>query len=117
MKSERNGINSTVEPSGTDCVEYLARPAWWLHLRRWAECGHIGCCDSSPSQHASKHHAATGHPIITGFEPGEDWFYDYRTEQFFVRPKLCAAHAYPSDQPAPRPAEAVPSNWATLLHE
>jgi ubiquitin-hydrolase Zn-finger-containing protein len=42
-----------------------------------SKCGHIGCCDSSPSQHASKHAAATGHPIIASFEPGEDWFFDY----------------------------------------
>jgi hypothetical protein len=80
MKSERDGINPAVEPSGTGCVECLALGGWWFHLRRCAECGHIGCCDSSPNQHASKHKAATGHPIITSFEPGERWFYDYRTE-------------------------------------
>jgi Zn-finger in ubiquitin-hydrolases and other protein len=88
MKSERDGINPAVEPSGTGCVECLALGGWWFHLRRCAECGHIGCCDSSPNQHASKHKAATGHPIITSFEPGERWFYDYRTEQFFAGPKL-----------------------------
>jgi hypothetical protein len=90
---------------------------WWFHLRRCAECGHIGCCDSSPSQHASKHYAATGHPIITSFEPGERWFYDFRTEESFAGPKLAAPHAHPLDQPAPGPAERVPANWQTLLHE
>jgi len=59
MKSERDGINPTAKPSGTGCVECLALGGWWFHLRRCAECGHIGCCDSSPSQHASKHSAAT----------------------------------------------------------
>ena len=88
MKSERDGINPAAEPSGTGCVECLALGGWWFHLRRCAECGHIGCCDSSPNQHASKHYAATGHPIITGFEPGERWFYDYRTRQFVTGPKL-----------------------------
>jgi uncharacterized UBP type Zn finger protein len=82
MKSERDGINPAAEPSGTGCVECLALGGWWFHLRRCAECGHIGCCDSSPNQHASKHYVATGHPIITSFEPGERWFYDYRTRQF-----------------------------------
>ena len=81
------------------------------------ECGHIGCCDSSPNQHASKHQAATGHPIVTSFEPGERWFYDYRTEEFFAGPKLPAPQARPLDQPVPGPAGAVPSNWKTLLHE
>src|SRR5215813_12347127 len=79
MKSERDCINPTAEPSGTGCVECSAVGGWWLHLRRCVECGHIGCCDTSPSQHASKHNAATSHPIITSFEPGERWFYDYRT--------------------------------------
>jgi Zn-finger in ubiquitin-hydrolases and other protein len=74
MKSEREGINALAKPSGTGCVECLATGGWWLHLRRCAECGHIGCCDTSPSQHASKHNAATGHPIITSFERGERCF-------------------------------------------
>ncbi|MGA9267108.1 MAG: UBP-type zinc finger domain-containing protein [Rhodomicrobium sp.] len=117
MESERDGINPAVKPSGTGCVECLALGQWWLHLRRCAECGHIGCCDSSPNQHASKHNAATGHPVITSFEPGERWFYDYRTEEFFTGPKLHPPHAHPLDQPVPGPARAVPSNWQTLLHE
>jgi hypothetical protein len=68
---------------------------------------------NAPEQHASKHHAATGHPIITSFEPDERWFYDYRTGESFAGPKLHAPHSHP----VPGPAEAVPSNWQTLLHE
>ena len=118
MKAQREGINALAKPSGTGCVECLAATGdWWLHLRRCAECGHIGCCDTSPNQHASKHNAATGHPIITSFEPDERWFYDYRTEEFFAGPKLHAPHSHPLDQPVPGPAGAVPSNWQTLLHE
>src|SRR5271155_2203921 len=117
MKRDHRGINLASKPSGDGCVECLASPkAWWLHLRRCAECGHIGCCDSSPNQHASKHSAATGHPIITSFEPGERWFYDYRKEEFCTGPKLPAPHSRPFDQPAPGPAGAVPPNWQTLLH-
>jgi hypothetical protein len=117
VKSKRDGINLAAKPSGTGCAECVAQGAWWFHLRRCAECGHIGCCDSSPNQHASKHHAATGHPIITSFEPGEHWFYDYRTEESFAGPKLQAPRSRPLDQPAPGPAGAVPANWQTLLHE
>jgi hypothetical protein len=87
MKSERDGIDPAAKPSGTGCVECSAVGGWWLHLRRCVECGHVGCCDTSPNQHASKHNAATGHPIITSFEPGERWFYDYRTGEFFARPE------------------------------
>jgi hypothetical protein len=82
MKKDRRGINPASKPSGDGCVECLASPrGWWLHLRRCAECGHIGCCDSSPSQHASKHAAATGHPIIGSFEPCEDWFFDFEKQR------------------------------------
>src|SRR5262245_18197618 len=81
MKSQRDGINPLTEPSGTGCVECLAPGSWWFHLRRCTECGHIGCCDSSPNQHASRHHSETGHPVIASFEPGERWFYEYRTEE------------------------------------
>jgi hypothetical protein len=117
MKSEREGINLNAKPSGTGCVECLATGAWWLHLRRCAECGHIGCCDSSPNQHASKHNATTSHPIINSFEPGEEWFYDYRTQETFEGPKLPSPRSHPANQPAPGPAGRVPPEWESLLHE
>ena len=43
-------IDPSVPPSGTGCVECLQGGGWWLHLRRCAKCGHIGCCDTSPSR-------------------------------------------------------------------
>jgi hypothetical protein len=75
------GINPSVPPSGTGCADCEATGGWWLHLRRCAQCGHVGCCDSSPSQHASTHALATGHPIVRSYEPGEHWFWNYRTEE------------------------------------
>ncbi len=95
MKRDKHGMNPASKPSGDGCVECLASPdGWWLHLRRCATCGHIGCCDSSPGQHASKHAEATGHPIIASFEPGEDWFYDYeKGEMIEVEELLPAAFA------------------------
>ena len=117
MKSEKDGINPEALPSGTGCVECLAGGNWWLHLRRCAECGHIGCCDSSPNQHASKHYAATGHPIIRSFEPGERWFYDYRSQKVFAGPNLPPPQSHPADQPVPGPEGLVPPNWEDLLHE
>jgi hypothetical protein len=62
MKSQRHDISPLVPPSGESCAECLASGGWWLHLRRCTECGHVGCCDSSPSQHASKHFHTTGIP-------------------------------------------------------
>src|SRR6267378_2934914 len=90
MTSVTHEIDPDVAPSGTGCAECLAgaSPGWWLHLRRCAACGHIGCCDNSPSQHATAHHNATGHPVLQSFEPGEDWFFDYRSGDFFEGPVL-----------------------------
>ena len=117
MKKEQPGINVASKPSGTGCVECLATDGWWLHLRRCAECGHVGCCDSSPSQHASKHAVETGHPLAASFEPGEKWLYNYKTgEMFRGGSELLPPHSHPGSQPAPGPAGKVPNNWESLLH-
>src|ERR1700720_2887127 len=94
-------INPTVPPSGDGCVECLASGGWWFHLRRCAGCGHIGCCDSSPSQHALFHAAHTGHTIIRSFEPGEDWFWDYATNEFTKGPRLPRPQSHPTNKPVP----------------
>ena len=111
-------IDPHAPPSGTGCAECLsgASPGWWLHLRRCAACGHIGCCDNSPGQHATAHHRETGHPILRSFEPGEDWFYDYRTEEFFRGPELLAPLSHPLEQPTPGPVGHVPENWESQLN-
>ena len=114
--TETEGINPDVPPSGAGCVECDAAGGWWFHLRRCAQCGHIGCCDSSPSQHASAHAAQTGHPFIRSFEPGEDWFYNYRTEQTYEGPELAPPSHHPLDQPTPGPAGRVPSDWIKHVH-
>jgi ubiquitin-hydrolase Zn-finger-containing protein len=87
-----------------------------MHLRRCAQCGHIGCCDSSPAQHASDHARRSGHPIIQSFEPGEDWFWSYADQAYARGPSLAPPHAHPDDQPAPGPAGRVPLDWQQRLH-
>jgi Zn-finger in ubiquitin-hydrolases and other protein len=110
------GIEPAVPPSGTGCAECELSGGWWLHLRRCAECGHVGCCDTSPAQHASAHAAATGHPIIASFEPGESWFWSYQTEEFYTGPELAPPQHHPADQPVPGPAGRVPPDWQRYLH-
>ena len=65
------------------CVECLALGQEWVHLRRCALCGHIGCCDSSPGKHATAHFGDTGHPVVQSFEPGEDWYWCFVDEVIF----------------------------------
>jgi len=67
----------------------------WLHLRRCMACGHIGCCDSSPNKHASKHARTIAHPIVQSFEPGEDWLWCYVDEVGFEIPELTPSPAHP----------------------
>jgi hypothetical protein len=114
--ANETAIDPSVPPSGTGCVECLAEDGWWLHLRRCSLCGHIGCCDSSPSQHASRHAADAGHPLVRSFEPGEDWFWSYETQQFYEGPSLAPPEHHPLDQPTPGPAGRVPADWQSHLH-
>jgi Zn-finger in ubiquitin-hydrolases and other protein len=109
-------IDATAAPTGTGCEEWEQVGGWWFHLRRCAACGHIGCCDSSPAQHASAHVHTSGHPIVASFEPGEDWFYDYRTDDFVRGPDLAPPLHHPVDQPAPGQRGRVPADWQPHLH-
>ncbi len=109
-------IKLDVPPSGPGCVECTATGGWWFHLRRCAACGHVGCCDSSPSQHASHHAADSRHPIVQSYEPGEDWFWDYETEQYAEGPQLAPPRHHALSQATPGPAGRVPQDWERHLH-
>jgi len=109
-------INPSAPPSGTGCVECDASGGWWLHLRRCATCGHIGCCDASPSRHARAHAVESGHTIIRTFEPGEDWFWSFETENYYDGPELTPPVSRPSDQPSPGPFDRVPIDWQDQIN-
>jgi uncharacterized UBP type Zn finger protein len=59
------------------CEECLKTGSRWVHLRLCLTCGHVGCCDSSPNRHATKHYQKTSHPVIASFEPDERWGWCY----------------------------------------
>jgi hypothetical protein len=65
------------------CEECLKSGDRWLHLRMCETCGKIGCCDSSPNRHASRHALEDGHPIARSAEPGETWSWCYVDEVAF----------------------------------
>ena len=52
-----------VKPQTKGCEECMKLGQKWLHLRMCLECGHVGCCDSSP--------------LIQSAEKGEDWKWCY----------------------------------------
>lgn len=67
-------IETTSEPQ---CEECLAEGSRWVALRQCLVCGNVGCCDSSPRQHATGHFHQTGHPVMESAEPGEEWRWCY----------------------------------------
>lgn len=69
-----------VSADSQGCEECLRDGTEWVHLRLCLSCGHVGCCDSSPNRHATKHFRATEHPIVRSFEPGEEWRWCYADE-------------------------------------
>jgi hypothetical protein len=117
MGKSLRGINPDCKPIGSGCEACLKAGGWWLHLRRCAQCGYIGCCDSSPGQHAARHASLTGHPIVASFEPLQNWFYDYEHRRVIRGPRLASPRWHPETQPAPGPEGKVPPNWESLLHE
>jgi hypothetical protein len=66
------------------CEECLKIGGRWVHLRVCRSCGKVGCCDSSPNRHASRHAKGASHPIMSSIEPGEDWSWCVVDEVAFV---------------------------------
>lgn len=66
-----------VKPSSKGCEDCLKIGGQWVHLRMCLECGHVGCCDSSPNRHARAHFQEAQHPIIQSAERGENWRWCY----------------------------------------
>ncbi len=64
------------------CEECLQIGSPWVHLRLCRTCGHVGCCDSSPNRHATRHFRSTHHPVVRSFQPGESWSWCYVDEDY-----------------------------------
>ncbi len=77
-------IEITPPDSYAGCEDCLKIGGRWLHLRLCLTCGNVGCCDSSPNQHASKHAAEAEHAIVRSAEPGEDWCWCYVDQVMFA---------------------------------
>ncbi len=64
---------TVVTPTSTQCLDCIRDGTLSVHLRLCLSCGYVGCCDSSPGQHARQHAHDHDHPVIRSFEPGEHW--------------------------------------------
>ena len=73
-------------PDGRSCADCVREGTRWVHLRACLDCGHVGCCDSSPQRHATAHATAEQHPVVASTEPGESWRWCYVDEVLQARP-------------------------------
>ena len=83
-----------------------SRLASWFGSRSW----------DIRIRHATAHAGSSGHHLIRSFEPGEEWFWSYQSEDFYDGPELAAPQHHPIDQPTPGPAGRVPADWQSHLH-
>lgn len=60
-------------PRTDKCEECLGN-VHKLGLRVCLDCGHVGCCESDPGQHALKHSRETEHQVIASYPADENSF-------------------------------------------
>jgi hypothetical protein len=83
---------SEVVPSADGCEECLRTGDRWVHLRLCRVCGHVGCCDSSPNRHATKHFQSTGHPVMEAYDPPDGWGWCFVDEVMIDLAENVTAH-------------------------
>ena len=87
--THRDHVKLTELPEAVDgCEDCLASGGRWVHLRICLECGHVGCCDSSPNRHASAHATEREHPIMRSLQPGEDWCWCFIDQVGMLIPEI-----------------------------
>ena len=66
----RESTNGTWErPPFAFCEECLAYGTDGIILRICVSCGHVGCAEGSPRNHAAEHYAETDHAIAAAVGP------------------------------------------------
>ena len=97
MKKGLRGINPASKPSGDGCVECLASPKGWCFISVGVRS--VGTSDAVTVLRVSMPQSMRrqqGHPIITSFKPGEDWFFDYEKRGMIKGVELPPPHAHPA---------------------
>lgn len=74
------GVHEGPAPENPRCLDCVHEGTTPVHLRMCLKCGNVGCCDSSPGLHASRHFRQYGHPVMRSVEPGESWRWCYVDE-------------------------------------
>jgi len=69
-------------PNTQECMTCKKEHIPTVALRMCLTCGHVGCCDSSIGQHATKHFKETGHPVMQAV-PDKSWKWCYIHEEYY----------------------------------
>lgn len=69
--------NSPPPKTPDACEDCLKEGTRWVALRECMTCGHVGCCDSSPGKHATRHFHETQHPVMRAISRGQTWDWCY----------------------------------------
>ena len=74
------------------CEACLVEGTPWVALRECRTCGHVGCCDSSPRRHATRHFHETQHRRHALGDAGDSWDWCYVHE---ASDDLGASYSHP----------------------
>ena len=69
--AQANDVN--ISPVTRECEECKKGETSWIALRVCLSCGHVGCCDSSPGRHATRHFFDTDHHRAMVTLPNKAW--------------------------------------------
>ena len=72
--AQANDVN--ISSVTRECEECKKEGTNWVALRLCLSCGHVGCCDSSPGRHATRHFIDTDHPVMVAL-PNKAWKWCY----------------------------------------
>jgi len=100
--SHLDSVQLTELPEEVDgCPQCLAEGDPWCHLRICLTCGEVGCCDSSPNKHATRHAEGSGHAIMRSIQPGEDWSWCFVDELAMRLPQVSGEPRIPPSPMCP----------------
>ena len=68
--AQANDVN--ISSVTRECEECKKEGSSWVALRLCLSCGHVGCCDSSPGRHATRHFIDTDRPVMVAL-PNKAW--------------------------------------------
>lgn len=74
-------VNEEVLPKTKGCEECEKAGEMWVSLHICLTCGHVGCSDSSPGRHATRHFQKTDHPVMAAF-PERKWRWCYIDNEY-----------------------------------